>query len=115
MSTQTSFEQQAYGILEGYNVHWIKQKSSKAVDHISEYLDFVYIDANHEYDFVKNDLEQYYFKLKTDGIIGGHDFDSTYFKGLVKAVLEFMIRNKLYDCFNVSESDYWFDLRFRDQ
>lgn len=39
-----------------------------------ESLDFVYIDANHAYDFVKQDIELWYPKVKQGGYIGGHDY-----------------------------------------
>lgn len=39
-----------------------------------ESLDFVYIDANHAYDFVKQDIELWYPKVKTGGWVLGHDY-----------------------------------------
>lgn len=40
----------------------------------NESLDFVYIDANHAYDFVKEDIELWYPKVKKGGIVSGHDY-----------------------------------------
>jgi hypothetical protein len=37
-------------------------------------LDFVYIDANHAYDFVKQDIELWYPKVKKGGYLWGHDY-----------------------------------------
>ena len=37
-------------------------------------LDFVYLDANHSYETVKEDLHHWYPKIKKNGIISGHDF-----------------------------------------
>jgi hypothetical protein len=37
-------------------------------------LDFVYIDANHSYEFVKQDIELWYPKIKKGGYILGHDY-----------------------------------------
>jgi hypothetical protein len=37
-------------------------------------LDFVYIDANHTYEHVKNDIMLWYPKVKIGGILAGHDF-----------------------------------------
>lgn len=37
-------------------------------------LDFVFIDANHHYEFVKKDIEAWFPKVKTGGYIGGHDY-----------------------------------------
>lgn len=37
-------------------------------------LDFVYIDANHAYDFVKQDIKLWYPKVKKGGFLLGHDY-----------------------------------------
>lgn len=39
-----------------------------------ESVDFVYIDANHAYDFVKDDIEYWFPKVKKGGYIMGHDY-----------------------------------------
>lgn len=39
-----------------------------------ESLDFVYIDANHKYEFVKKDLRLWFPKLKKGGVFAGHDY-----------------------------------------
>lgn len=39
-----------------------------------ESLDFVYIDANHAYEFVKEDIDKWWPKVKKGGWICGHDF-----------------------------------------
>jgi len=36
--------------------------------------DFVYIDGEHSYDAVAEDIKNYTPKLKTNGILGGHDY-----------------------------------------
>jgi hypothetical protein len=40
----------------------------------NESLDFIYIDANHAYDYVKKDIEFWYPKLKWGGFLLGHDY-----------------------------------------
>lgn len=69
-------------------------------------LDFVYIDGNHQYKFVKQDIKLYYPKVKKGGWIGGHDYtNSSETKregfGVFKAVNEFF--NKI----NFHELDWW--------
>lgn len=53
----------------------IKADSSKGTelfDH--ESLDFVFIDANHDYNYVKKDIQAWLPKIKNSGIIAGHDW-----------------------------------------
>jgi cephalosporin hydroxylase len=52
-------------------------------------LDFVFIDAAHDYENVKADIEAWYPKVKIGGYIGGHDYDSFWW-GVQKAVNEFL-------------------------
>lgn len=40
-------------------------------------LDFIYIDANHKYEYVKEDIEIWWPKLKSGGMICGHDYIHT--------------------------------------
>ena len=37
-------------------------------------FDFIFLDAEHTYGCVKNDLETWYPKLKADGVFAGHDY-----------------------------------------
>ena len=39
-----------------------------------ESLDFIFIDANHAYDFVVSDINLWFSKLKKGGIFSGHDY-----------------------------------------
>lgn len=54
-------------------------------------LDFVYIDAGHDYDSVKQDLEVWWPKLRKDALFAGHDYFNRPGQddwGVVKAVDE---------------------------
>jgi hypothetical protein len=56
----------------------------------------VYIDAAHDYDTVKRDLETWSKKVKSGGFICGHDYNSNSWPGVVQAVDEFSdLRNLL--------------------
>ena len=39
-----------------------------------ESLDYIYIDGNHAYDYVKQDMELWWPKLKPGGLFAGHDY-----------------------------------------
>jgi hypothetical protein len=43
-------------------------------DFTDEYFDFIYIDANHAYEYVKIDINNWYPKLKKGGVFAGHDY-----------------------------------------
>lgn len=38
------------------------------------YFDFVYVDGNHLYEFVRRDLELFLPKMRRDGILAGDDY-----------------------------------------
>jgi cephalosporin hydroxylase len=53
----------------------IRATSEVAADMFDrESLDFVYIDANHAYDFVVQDIKLWYPKVKSGGYLCGHDY-----------------------------------------
>lgn len=54
-------------IIKGYSVEVVKKFQDN-------FFDFIYIDANHSYEAVKQDLEFWYPKLKNQGLIMGDDY-----------------------------------------
>lgn len=50
-------------------------------------LDFVFIDAQHDYQSVKNDIDLWLPKIKKGGFISGHDYEPN-FPGVIRAVDE---------------------------
>jgi predicted O-methyltransferase YrrM len=84
---------------------WVKKPSEAAAKNIPDDLDFVYIDGNHNYEFVKKDVELYYPKIKEGGILGGHNFEIN-FMGVPKAVIEFTARKGL-KLEGKAPSDWW--------
>ncbi len=72
------------------SVEVIRKSSMEALKLFEDnFFDFVYIDANHDYEFVKEDLEHYYTKTKSGGLISGDDFR---LDGVRRAVTEFVDR-----------------------
>lgn len=66
-------------------------EASKKFDDDS--LDFVFIDAGHEYEEAKGDIEAWYPKVKKSGMLAGHDYTDL-FPGVIKAVNEFCKKHK---------------------
>jgi hypothetical protein len=88
----------------GKKIKFMYETSGKAASSIPNGLDFVYVDGNHQYESVKQDIELYYPKLSPDGIIGGHDFSSN-FLDVIRAVTEFAASRKLQ--LMVEPYDWW--------
>ena len=64
----------------------IKKSSIEAAADINEFFDFIYIDADHEYESVKKDIEAWIPRLRSGGIIAGHDYIG--YRGVHDAVNE---------------------------
>lgn len=71
-------------------VLFIFARSVEAAPLISEPLDWVYIDGNHNYDKVKEDCYTWYSKIKSGGIISGHDYNQSPDNDVARAVDEFV-------------------------
>lgn len=85
----------AFTRLKNKPVEWRLLPSTMAAKAFNgEEFDFVYIDANHEYTHVKDDISAWYPHVKKGGVIGGHDF-GLHFPGVVQAVREFASSNGL--------------------
>ena len=71
------------------------------------YFDWIFIDANHDYPYIKENLEIWTPKVKIGGIVSGHDYNNGKWVGIKKAVDEFVPKDKL----NVISDCYvwWFE------
>jgi len=77
-------------------IEWVEELSSNCLDKIPDNLDFVYIDGNHQSPFVDDDIKNYYDKVKSGGIIGGHDFYNGFcseHNDVVTSVIKFAYQN----------------------
>jgi len=90
-------------LTEKYKMHNnVKLHKSDSISYLNSiednYYDIIYIDGDHSYDGVKNDLELAIKKIRNNGLIMGHDYEMNYNKalnyynfGVEKAVDEFCI------------------------
>lgn len=99
-------QERAHNRLDKYpNVRWIEKYSTEAIEDIDRELDYVFVDGNHHYEYVKSDIENYYPLLNKDGIIAGDDAN---WIGVAQAVTEFAIENDLQPHFENRCSDWFF-------
>lgn len=81
-------EKEAYGRLLKYNAHFIRASSVEAANQFSDgELDYVYIDANHEFPYVVEDIRVWERKVRSGGIVSGHDYYVSSWKNSVLHVV----------------------------
>jgi hypothetical protein len=74
----------------------LKMPSVQAADLFEDgTLDFVFLDADHEYEAVRRDLEAWFPKVKRRGVLGGHDYLHANFPGVRRAADEFFGEQEL--------------------
>lgn len=79
-----------YKEIKSGNVLVLKQFSYEAIKYYSDhFFNMIYIDASHLYEDVKRDLNDWVPKLKSGGVISGHDYIDISDFGVVQAVNEF--------------------------
>lgn len=81
---------EAWGKLHPLGCILIRKLSLDAVKEFEdESLDFVYIDACHEYDYVMQDIIEWTKKVRRGGIVAGHDYYDFTRSGVVEAVNDY--------------------------
>ena len=77
-------------------VNIIQKSTFKAVKMYDDNsLDFVYLDNDHSYEHLVKELDVWYPKIKSGGMLGGDDYVNETFTGVKKAVDEFAIKHGL--------------------
>ena len=98
-------------ILAPYDVQLIRKKSMDALnDFERESLDFGYIDANHTFDYFMEDLIGWSKKIRSGGIIAGHDYFHWTEGNIVLAVNAYVQAHGIKDLFITDEpipSFFW--------
>ncbi len=92
--------------LSQYDVTYIEKLSLDASNDIPENsLDFVYIDANHRFDFVMQDIIEWSERVRPGGIVSGHDYCSAT-PGVMTAVDAYVKAHNIANFF-VTTADSW--------
>lgn len=94
-----------------YNATLIKKPGQvAALDVEDESLDFVYIDADHRFDYVMEDIITWSRKVRPGGIVSGHDYWRFRNGGVVPAVDTYTHEHRIYDWYITDEkhaSFFW--------
>jgi len=92
-----------------YDCEFVKKASMDALkDFNDESLDFVYIDGNHAYQYVLDDIRGWSKKVKVGGIVSGHDYSPYHFKNVVKAVDQYIKENNIRVWYRTKNSNWFF-------
>lgn len=79
----------------GTNYTFIKKLSHEAVKDFEDgMLDFVYIDADHNYEQVIRDVTEWSKKVRVGGVVSGHDYYNGC-RGVIKAVDKYRKAHKI--------------------
>lgn len=91
--------------LAPYDVTFIRAASMDAVRDVpDESLDFVYIDANHTFDYVMQDIIEWAKKVRTGGMVAGHDYFRCRNFGVVPAVDTYTREHRINEWFITDEN-----------
>jgi hypothetical protein len=84
----------AHSKLSGRNCEFYEMTSMEAVTHFDDdSLDFAFIDGNHNYQYVMDDIVHWSKKVKPGGIVYGHDYWNN--NDVVQAIHEYTVSRKI--------------------
>ena len=84
----------------------LKKASHEAFKEVPDFIDLVFIDANHAYPVVKADILLWINKVRPGGIISGHNYGRKRLPGVQQAVHEIFGHN-----FFVGQDEVWAHLK----
>lgn len=96
-----------------HRIKLIRKKSADALNDAPNDLDFVYIDGDHNYEAVAEDIKLWEPKIRLGGIIAGHDYNKAkdryrkIFSGVIQAVDEYAAANNRKLLVDVPGNWYW--------
>ena len=79
----------------GDRVSIIRGTSEEVAPRVNPPLDFVYIDGNHAYEYAKQDISLWWPKIRSGGILAGHDLFFLGKIGVTNAIIEFALAHNL--------------------
>lgn len=96
---ETIFDERTFGISNIVKNKILSLDFAQTIENNS--IDLVYIDGNHDYVFVRDDIMHWMPKIKSGGIIGGHDWN---WPSVQKAISEIFSK----DPYKTFDDGSWF-------
>lgn len=96
--------------LAPYHARMMRAQSMDAVREVPEAsLDFVYIDGHHSFDWVMQDLIEWSKRVRSGGVVAGHDFYHFRWAGVVEAVAAYTTAHGIADWWLCDEREpsFW--------
>lgn len=98
--------------MKGFNYQIVRARSMEAVKWFADgSLDFVFIDAAHDYESVKEDIREWHKKVKKDGIVAGHDYMNGNHSGMDKIVTAYGVKEAVNEWVREQGIEHLFILR----
>lgn len=94
----------------GVTVEVLRMSSLEAAARFKQDLDFVYIDACHQYEYVVQDIQAWLPKIRRGGLLCGHDYTEVFWPGVVRAVNEFFPAAQHGHSGNDNADDWWVEV-----
>jgi hypothetical protein len=95
-STFEKLETNAHKRLDKFsNYQFIRKYSVDAVSEFENNLDFVYLDADHSYETVTQDIQLWLPKIRSGGILAGHDYARLPHVKVIQAVNDYTSAHKI--------------------
>jgi hypothetical protein len=107
---QSKLNKIASDIINSFKQHsnvtfYHKKSQDVASEFLDKYFDWIYIDGDHRYEFVKKDLELYGPKIKTGGLIVGDDYIWKKNNPIKRALHEFLER-KTFELIEIKNNQF---------
>ena len=100
---QKIYEKVVEKFKDNKKIEIIKNLSTEAVKQFEDnYFDWVYVDASHDFEFVKEDMEIWWPKIKQGGYLAGHDYNNNW---VTTAVDWFLQKYNLELCYKGNQID----------
>lgn len=107
---QDEYYKMTRDLLAPYNVTFLRMMSMEAIGWVPDgSLDFVYIDGNHDFDFVMEDIINWSRKVRVGGIVSGHDYYHFTHSGVIEAVDVYVASHGIREWYLTQENEpSWF-------